>query len=663
MKDEREKWARVRIVIIGSFFGLLFLSVTARAFYLQVLQHEEMVKRADKQHQRIVPLTPARGAIMDRNGTPLAVSVEMDSCYAEPHNIQDIDGTAAILAPLFDAPKNEIVKKLTTSKHFIWLERRMAPEIALRVRNMKLRGIGFVKENKRFYPNVEIASHVLGFTGQDPNGLEGIELKYDSTILGNTGFLVTERDNLGRDIAVKNTVIKNTSPGKNLILTLDKNIQYITEKELAKAVTESGAKNGMALVMESSSGRILAMANYPSFNPNSYSKYSQAQLRNRIVADSFEPGSTFKVFLVAAALEEKIIKTTDAFNCENGSYKIADHTIHDTHSYGRLSVADILKYSSNIGAAKIGFKLGDERLYRYLKSFGFGERTGVDLPGESAGNLRNNRRWYGVDLANISFGQGVSTSAIQLTSALSAVANGGNLMKPYIVERILDDSGQEVQKFEPQILRRVISQDTAQQVSKMLESVTNSGGTGTNAAVEGFRVAGKTGTAQKADPVTHSYGAKRTASFAGFIPANNPKLTILVVVDEPKTSQYGGVVAAPAFRAIAQNSLAYLKVAPQSESGNQTKLADTKNGAATGSKPADEDAMSEGDPLTAQTTAATGVMPNFRGMSMRHVLQVMEKQHINIRLLGSGRAAEQMPPPGHPIRAVDEVWIKFAPSA
>jgi len=418
----------------------------------------------------------------------------------------------------------------------------------------------------------------------------------------------------------------------------------------------------MALVMESDSGRILAMANYPSYNPNSYSKYSQAEIRNRTVADSFEPGSTFKVFLIAAALEEKIIRPGDMFNCENGSYKIADRTIHDTHSYGRLSVSDVLKYSSNIGAAKIGFKLGDERLFRYLRNFGFGERTGIDLPGESPGNLRNNRRWYGVDLANISFGQGVSASAIQLTAAVSAVANGGTLMKPYIVDRILDDSGQEVQKFEPQALHRVISAETAQQVSRMMESVTGNGGTGTNATVDGFRVAGKTGTAQKADPVTHSYGAKRTASFIGFIPADKPKLTILVVIDEPKTSQYGGVVAAPAFRAIAQNSLAYMKVTPQSDPGKQTKLAQAKTGQTAENPPLYNDSMSEGDPVEIQGNGAV-VMPDFRGMSMRRVLQVMEKRNINIRLLGSGRAAEQSPPPGQMIRSIDEVWIKFAPSA
>lgn len=657
MSADREKWARVRIVIIGTFFGLLFLSVTGRAFYLQILKHEDLVKKAEKQHQRIVPLTPARGAIMDRNGTPLAVSVEMDSCYAEPRHIQDTEGTAAVLAPFLGTTAQELHKKLATGKSFVWLERRLTPEQSSRIKNLKLRGIGFSPESKRFYPNSEVAAHVIGFTGLDPNGLEGIELKYDSVILGNTGYLVTERDALGRDIAPRDAMVKKSEPGKSIILTLDKNIQYIAERELAKAVTESQAKAGMALVMESSSGKILGMANFPSFNPNAYSHYSQAQLRNRIVADSFEPGSTFKVFLIAAALEEKIVKPTDVFNCENGRYNIADRTIHDTHSYARLSVSDILKYSSNIGAAKIGFKLGDDQLFRYLRSFGFGDRTGIDLPGESPGNLRDKRRWYGVDLATISFGQGVSTSAVQLAAAFSAVANGGTLMKPYIVERILDENGRDVQKFEPQALRRVISEDTARKVTRMMEGVTTNGGTGLNAAVDGFRVAGKTGTAQKVDPVTRGYSAtKRTASFIGFIPADKPRLTILVVIDEPKTSPYGGVVAAPAFRGIALNSLCYLKVPPQGEITKPAKVIEAKV-----TPPAPQEDMSEGAAL--DTPAEGGVMPNFHGMSMRRVLQVMEKRNINIRLLGSGRAMEQNPPPGQKIRGADEVWIKFTPSA
>lgn len=655
MKDEKEKWARIRIIMIGTVFGLLFLNVVGRAFYLQILQHENLVKKADKQHQHKVDLTPARGSILDRNGTTLAESIHMDSCYAEPRRIKDVDGTAGVLAPILGVPKDELAAKLSVNKSFIWIERWLAPEIAIRVKNMKLPGIGFAPESKRFYPNMEIAAHVVGFTGRDPNGLEGIELKYDSTILGNTGYMITERDALGRNIAVMDTVIKDSSPGKSVILTLDKTIQFIAEKELAKAVKDSNAKSGMALVMESDTGKVLAMANYPTFNPNAYSRYSLAELRNHVVADSFEPGSTFKIFTIAAAIDSGAIKSTDVYNCENGTYRIADRIIHDDHPQSRLNVSEIIKYSSNIGSAKIGFKMGEAKLSSYLRNFGFGGRTGIDLPGETPGSLK--RHWYGIDLATISFGQGVSLSTIQLVSALSAVANGGNLMKPYLVEQILDDSGKQVQKFEPQIVRRVISPETAQKLTKMMETVTGEGGTGTKAALDGYRVAGKTGTAQKVDPVTRTYSpSKRIGSFVGFVPANKPKLTIAVIIDEPQGVKYGGVVAAPAFRGIAQNSLAYLKIQP---SGPITATA--KQAAVTVAAVPTVESFSDGDEQ--DTTAGSEVMPNFHGMSMRRVMQVMEKRGINIKLMGSGKAAEQSPPPGHKIREVGEVWVKFAPSA
>ena len=655
MKDEREKWARIRIIMIGTIFALLFLNVVGRAFYLQIIQHETLVKKADKQHQHKVDLTPGRGSILDCNGTTLAESIHMDSCYAEPRRIKDVDGTAGVLAPILGIPKSELISRLSVNKSFTWIERWLAPEVATRVKNMKLPGIGFAPESKRFYPNMEIAAHVVGFTGRDPNGLEGIELKYDSTILGNTGYMITERDALGRNIAIKDTVIKDSSPGKSVILTLDKTIQFIAEKELAKAVAESHAKGGMALVMESATGKVLAMANYPTFNPNAYTRYTLAQLRNHVVTDSFEPGSTFKVFTIAAALDSGIIKAPDVYNCENGVYRVAGRTIHDDHPHSRLNISEIIKYSSNIGAAKIGFKMGEERLSSYLRNFGFGGRTGIDLPGESPGNLK--KHMYGIDLATTSFGQGVSLSTIQLVSALSAVANGGNLMKPYLVEQILDDNGTVVQKFEPQLVRRVISADTAEKVTKMMETVTGDGGTGTKAALDGFRVAGKTGTAQKVDPVTRAYSpSKRIGSFVGFVPSDKPKLTIAVIIDEPQGVKYGGVVAAPAFRGIAQNSLAYLKIQP-----NMPSTASAKPAGVTVTPPPAVESLSDGD--SDDTPTEGEIMPNFRGMSMRRVLQVMEKRGINIRLLGSGRAAEQSPPPGHKINGAGEIWIKFAPSA
>ncbi|MDD2581178.1 MAG: penicillin-binding protein [Desulfuromonadaceae bacterium] len=655
MKNEREKWARIRIIVIGVVFGLMFLTVVGRAFYLQILQHENLVKKAERQYQHKVDLTPGRGSILDCNGTTLAESIHMDSCYAEPRRIKDVDGTAGVLAPILNIPKHELAATLSVNKSFIWIARWLAPEVATRVRNMKLPGIGFAPESKRFYPNMEIAAHVIGFTGRDPNGLEGIELKYDSTILGNTGYIITERDALGRNIDIMDTAIKDSSPGKSVVLTIDKTIQFIVEKELARAVTESRAKGGMAVVMESDTGKVLALANYPTYNPNAYSRYSISQLRDRAVADSFEPGSTFKLFSIAAAVDSGTIKATDAYNCENGTYRIADRTIHDDHPHSRLTVSEIIKYSSNIGAAKIGYKMGEKKLSSYLRNFGFGSRTGIDLPGETPGNLKRN--WYGIDLATISFGQGVSLSAIQLVTALSSIANGGNLMKPYLVEQILDDKGIVVQKFEPQVVRRVISPETARQVTKMMETVTGPGGTGTNAAVDGYRVAGKTGTAQKVDPVTHSYSpSKRIGSFVGFVPAEKPRLTIAVIIDEPQGVKYGGVVAAPAFRLIAQNSLAYLKVQPNVQVFAAVKPDDAKASPA----PAVE---SSSYGAAGDMPAESGVMPDFNGMSMRRVLQVMEKRGINIRLLGSGRAVEQSPPPGHGIRGAGEVWIKFVPSA
>jgi cell division protein FtsI (penicillin-binding protein 3) len=499
-----------------------------------------------------------------------------------------------------------------------------------------------------------VAAHVIGFTGMDPGGLEGVEKRYDATILGNTGYLVTERDALGRDIALKKgSEGKSGSKGNNVVLTLDKNVQYIAEKELALAVEKNGAKNGIAIVMEPDTGRVLAMANYPTFNPNSYAQYDATSLRNRAIADSFEPGSTFKIFLIASALEAGVIRPGDYFDCENGSYKMYGRTIHDTHKYGSLSVSEILKYSSNIGSAKIGSRLGSGRLYAALNSFGFGEKSNIDLPGEASGMLRQQAKWYGIDLATISFGQGVTATPLQIAAAVSAVANGGNLMKPYLVDRITDDNGAVLQQFQPQVRRRVISAQTARSVSRMLEGVVTEGGTGTGAMVDGYRVAGKTGTAQKAEGRGYS-ADKRTASFVGFVPADRPRLTILVVVDEPKTSSYGGVVAAPAFSAIAQQTLCYLNVPPDRGARKKQESSPEK------SAPKADQVVVEGGSVEG---GEAGSMPDFQGMSMRQVLKVMEQRGLNVKLQGSGRAVQQNPAAGSRITTQDQVWVRFVPSA
>jgi len=649
--------------MLSCLFACCFLAVSARSFYLQVVQHDQLIKLSERQHHRTIPITPARGGIFDRTGAPLAVSLDMDSLYAEPKRINDPAGIAALLAPIVQIPQQELQKKLSSERSFTWLARQLTPEITTRIKLMKLPGIGFVKESKRFYPNFEVAAHVLGFTGLDPEGLEGIERRYDATIMGSTGYLMTERDALGRDVSIRNAVVRDALPGKNLVLTLDKNIQYFAEKELAKAVQGSGAKGGMALVADPATGKILAMANYPTFNPNSFRQYPTIQLRNRCVADSFEPGSTFKIFLLSAALEEKIVRPQDGINCENGRYSFGGRIIKDDHPHGKVTVTEVLKYSSNIGSAKIGLKLGDDRLYRYLKAFGFGDKSGIDLPGEASGGLRPVSRWYGTDLATISFGQGVSATALQLVTAVSAVANGGLLMKPYLVERVTDNNGQELQRFEPQTVRRVVSAQTAATISQMMETVTQKGGTGTNAAIEGFRVAGKTGTAQKVDPISRGYSAtKRTASFIGFVPVEKPLLTILVVIDEPSTSPYGGVVAAPAFRDIAFNSLCYLKAAGVGKACDlpkQTQKA-TPSSQSPSLATAQQEDSSEGGSI--DVAGAGTAMPDFRGMSMRKVLQIMDKRQLNLQLRGSGRVIEQHPQPGQTIRGTDEIWVRLAPS-
>jgi len=662
VRDDREKWTRLRIRAIGGVFVFLLMVTVARAFYLQIYEQERFAHLAEKQHLKVVQLIPSRGAIYDATNSALAVSVEMDSLFAEPRNIEDVPSVAARLAPVLGLPRGQLEKKMQGNKGFVWLQRRLTPEVAAAVRKLEIDGIGFVKEPKRFYPNAEIGSHVIGFTGLDPEGLEGVERKFDSTLLGNTGYLVTERDALGRDVGTRGIMRQDASTGQSLALTIDKNIQYIAEKELATAVETSRARGGIAIVMDPASGRLLAMANYPTFNPNAVARALPQAMRNKAITDSFEPGSTMKVFLIAAALEEKAVSANESFNCENGVYNIGGRTIHDTHKYGRLSVGEILKYSSNIGSAKIGSRLGPERLYGYLRNFGFGTRSNVDLPGEVSGYLRNKSQWYGVDLATISFGQGLSVSALQLATAISAIANGGTLMQPYVVDRIMDSKGNVVKQFSPVSRQRVVSAETAKHVARMMEAVAAEGGTGTGASVDGYKVAGKTGTAQKADPVTKGYSLdKRTASFVGFVPAENPRLTILVVIDEPKTSPYGGVVAAPAFSAIAKQSLCYLRVSPTQPLKNRAEVVEAKKAEPAGTTVAIADEVED---VPQESSARDGmVMANFHGLSMRQALQLMEKKGLNVRLIGSGRVVEQSPTPGSRINPSDPVWVRLAPSA
>jgi len=656
MKWTPEKSFRIRVLLVRAFFAIFFLAVVGRGFWLQVLDREQTVARARRQYQRVVPLTPRRGAIYDRNGEELARSIAVDSLYAEPWRITDAEATVRSLAKELKLSPASLKKSLVGKRRFVWIKRQLQPRESDQVRELKLPGIGFTKEHQRFYPNAELAAHVLGFTGLDPRGLEGLEHRYNNILLGHEGFLVTARDARGQGLGTSHIVVKGGSDGHSLYLTLDKNLQYIAEKELAAGLEKAGAPAGSALVLDPRTGEILAMASRPTYNPNAFGRFPAGHRRNRTVCDEFEPGSTLKPFVVAAAMNAGLVSANQNIFCENGRYRVGGITIHDHHPHGDLTVAEVVKVSSNIGVAKIGKMLERQRLYDALQSFGFGQQTGIDFPGEVTGRLRNPARWFESDLAVISFGQGMTVTPLQLALATCVLANGGKLVHADLVRKVVNDHGQVVEDRRPRVVRRVISEAVANQIRDMMRDVTGTGGTGTLAAVPGFTVAGKTGTAQKVDPVTGGYSAdKRIASFVGFVPVENPRLVILVVIDEPHKVVYGGLVAAPVFSRIASQSLRYLGVAP-SQATPSPVLPPMP-------------AVAPAGPITVVETSASltqneegmPLMPDFSGMSTRQVLQAMERLGLNIRIKGSGRVVEQSPLPGRPIQFGDEIWVRMMP--
>jgi cell division protein FtsI (penicillin-binding protein 3) len=498
-----------------------------------------------------------------------------------------------------------------------------------------------------------MAAHLIGFVGLDSKGLEGIEYQYDTLLNGENHVWTAGRDALGREIAMGKVPFEKEDHYRNIVLTIDKSIQHIVETELGRGVEKWGAKGGIAIAMDPFTGKILAITSYPTFNPNQFIQYRSKTWRNRAVSDAFEPGSLFKVFLAAAALEEKIVRSSDSFFCENGSYTVYDRTIHDTSKHGWLTFQQIIKFSSNIGASKVGEKMGRERFYRYISAFGFGEKTKIGLPGEGNGIVHHPRYWPPVALDTISYGQGISATGIQLVTALSAIANGGYLMKPHVVEKIMDEKGKVVQSFQPETIRKVISEETAKKVTTLLRATTERGGTGEGAVPTGYDVAGKTGTAQKVDSLLGGYSEDRyTSGFMGFAPAEEPKLVLLVIVDEPQGNTYGGVVAAPIFRAIMEKVLPYLHVVPKG-----TMI--VKNGL----NSAQVKEVSETQPIIDEVRVGKGtttvVMPDLTGLSMRNALSRMEGRGIIIKVSGNGKVVEQTPRPGTVIEKGDICYLKF----
>jgi cell division protein FtsI (penicillin-binding protein 3) len=558
------KQIKFRVIIVGIAFTLFFTIIGAKAMYLQIFCRSWLSEKAANQYEVSLKSSGKRGTIYDRNLREMAVSIDVTSIAAHPPQIKNPKAAAKSLAKALKINRNVLAKRLTSEKKFVWIKRKVTPKEAEIVRNLNIDGLDFLREHKRFYPNKTLASQLIGFTDIDDNGLEGIEFYCNDDLKGADSRYTVLRDAHGRGFEAENTAGSDSS-GKNLVLTIDSNIQYIAETTLAETVTKFSAKSGMAVVMATGTGAVLALAHFPFLNPNALNEFDQELWRNRVITDPFEPGSTMKIFSAAAAIESGSSSPNSIFYCENGEYRVGRHVVHDTHEYGWLSLQQIIKYSSNIGAIKFSTKTGSEHLFRTLRNFGFGTKTGIDCPGETAGSLASFKKWTKIDAGTISFGQGISVSALQLIAATSAIANKGIFMKPYVVQAITDRNGRLIKSFAPSEGRRVISEKTAKTLTRIMQTVTTEGGTGVNAALEGYSVCGKTGTAQKIGNNGTYANGKYISSFVGFVPSEHPKVAVLVIIDEPKGQHYGGTVAAPGFRNIAQKTLAYMNLSPKSK--------------------------------------------------------------------------------------------------
>ena len=563
MINSSDKYIRLRIWIVALGFCSMLLAIAGQAIHIQVICGPALATLATDQYETSVHTGARRGSIRDAQGRPLAVSLELTSVAAHPRQIADRRETARRLAAALGLKAAELQRKLSTDQPFVWIERQVPPDRARQAEALDLKGVSYHREYSRFYPNKTLAGQVLGFCDIDGKGIEGIERHYERYLNTEAQAHRALRDALGRRFGTGDLAGRLPS-GNDVVLTLDAAIQHIAETTLAEAVASYKARSGMVLVLEPTTGAVLAMAHQPMFNPNNNRRgYQPQQWRNRIVADRFEPGSTMKMFIAATAIDSGAYTPNSIFFCENGAYRIGGHVVHDTKPHAWLSLANVLKYSSNIGAIKIGEGIQHAAFHEALDRFGFGARTGLDFPGETTGNLPPHERWTAVDAGTIAFGQGVSVSALQLTAAVAAIANDGVMMQPHLVREIRDANGRMISRIDPRPVRRVVSARSARQVRAMLASVLEPGGTGTNAALKGYTAGGKTGTAQKIEPGGGYADDRFIASFVGFAPLHQPRITVLVVIDEPRRSHFGGVVAAPVFREICQKALDYFNVPPE----------------------------------------------------------------------------------------------------
>ena len=623
---------RRRIVVAAGLCALWAGAIEARLVYLQVFQRADMVARAERQQRRTIDAPAKRGDILDRHGRVLATSVDTDSVYAVPSEIGNepvaVEKICGALGDCTPRERETLLERLKQQRAFAYVRRQLLPEQARRVAALDLEGIGFLKESRRFYPKSELAAHVLGYVGIDNQGLGGLEWAYDGHIRGKNGTVLVNTD--GRRHAFSRLERPPTS-GVTIELTIDEYLQHIAERELRAGIRVTGAAAGSAIIMDPRTGEILAMANAPTFNPNVYNKAPAHARRNRAVQDLYEPGSTFKTFTAAAAIEERVLSPEAPVDVSGGLIRIGSRVVRDDHTYGLLSFSDVIVKSSNVGAIKIGFRLGAERLGRYVQQFGFGRVVSPDFPGENRGIVSDPAGWSQSSLASISFGHEIGVTPLQMVAAMSSVANGGELFEPRVVRAVY--RGNRRFAVQPKVARRTISPESAAVLTAMLEGVVERG-TAKVAQIPGFTIAGKTGTARKIVNGRYSR-SDYNASFVGFVPSRNPVATIIVVVDSPRTSIYGGAVAAPIFQRIADATLRYLGVPPSIDPAPPVLVA--RDDAPPPAAPAPM--------LTPVTDLPPGTMPDVRGLSAREAMRRLASI-CSARLTGDGFVVDQEPEPG-----------------
>jgi cell division protein FtsI (penicillin-binding protein 3) len=652
------RWIAIRIGLVALGFGAAFAAVAGRAVQLQVVQRDRLGSLARDQYLRSLTLKPRRGAITDRNGAILAADAEADSIFVDPQELEALPRPGAALAKVarvLSLDARTLEKKASRGGRFVWVKRRVSPSEAEAVRGLGLPGVGLVKETRRYYPRRELAGQLLGIVGDDGAGLEGIELALDDALQGESMHLPSLRDARGLHLLGEAPAPERVLEGARVELAIDQGLQLAAERALQYAVSQARAASGTAVALDPATGEVLALASVPTFNPNA-PKHA-GEMRNRAVLDTFEPGSTIKAFSLAGALEHGALRPLDAINCENGAWPVGDHVIHDHKALGWVGPSRILAASSNIGAGKIAQRLGRERLQRTLLAFGFGDRTGVGLPGEPRGAVPYPRAE--VALATMGFGQGFTATALQTTLAMAAIANGGTLMKPWLVRRVVDPgSGRVLSESVPTAVRRAVSREHAATLRRWLEGVVNDAdGTGRRARLPGWRVAGKTGTAQKADPVSGGYSEDRHfSSFVGFAPTEGARVVIGVFVDEPKGEIYGGEVAAPVFREIADHAMKSLGVPPSEPLAAEAPSPD----AAAREEPPAPPLLEEPPRRPARTRSGVAV-PVLEGLPARAALRTLETLDLVGEPTGSGRVAGQSPRPGEVVERGARVRLTLAP--